>query len=263
MHHVVLAHLAEVPAAEHGDEGGLALRVVVLQRLAAPWRREGVLCGYLAEGSEPRGGERVAAPCALVGDVVLHLRHEQHEHLAPAPAPAPERPVRAVHEHALELGCGLLALGLGRLALYVPVDDEAAHVHLLVDAEVERQLGLHVMSSRLVRRGIPFGPPGVGHARRRDTGGLGSPSAVTGSGMWEGPATVCEACPRSRDRVSVAAEVFSMYAYQELKVQLDGLDEFRFIFTSQAFTKSRPPKQEIKLGEEPKPVPNIGFRVCA
>lgn len=24
---------------------------------------------------------------------------------------------------------------------------------------------------------------------------MGSPSAVTGSGMWEGPATVCEACP--------------------------------------------------------------------
>lgn len=49
---------------------------------------------------------------------------------------------------------------------------------------------------------------------------------------------------RSGDRVSVAAEVFSMYAYQELREQLDGLDEFRFIFTSQAFTKSRPPKQE-------------------
>ena len=41
------------------------------------------------------------------------------------------------------------------------------------------------------------------------------------------------------DRVSVAAEVFSMDAYQELKDQLDGLDEFRFIFTSQAFTKAR------------------------
>ena len=48
---------------------------------------------------------------------------------------------------------------------------------------------------------------------------------------------------RSGDRVSVAAEVFSMYAYQELKEQLDGLDEFRFIFTSQAFTKILPPKQ--------------------
>lgn len=45
---------------------------------------------------------------------------------------------------------------------------------------------------------------------------------------------------RSGDRMSVAAEVFSMYAYQELKEQLDGLDEFRFIFTSQAFTKKRP-----------------------
>lgn len=45
------------------------------------------------------------------------------------------------------------------------------------------------------------------------------------------------------DRVSVAAEVFSMYAYQELKDQLDGLDEFRFIFTSQAFTKGRTKKQ--------------------
>ena len=49
---------------------------------------------------------------------------------------------------------------------------------------------------------------------------------------------------RSGDRLSVAAEVFSMYAYQELREQLDGLDEFRFIFTSQAFTKTRPPKQE-------------------
>ena len=39
-------------------------------------------------------------------------------------------------------------------------DDEAAHVHLLVDAEVERQLGLHVMSSRLVRRGVPLRSPG-------------------------------------------------------------------------------------------------------
>lgn len=49
---------------------------------------------------------------------------------------------------------------------------------------------------------------------------------------------------RSGDRVSVAAEVFSMYAYQELREQLDRLEEFRFIFTSQAFTKSRSPKQE-------------------
>lgn len=44
------------------------------------------------------------------------------------------------------------------------------------------------------------------------------------------------------DRVSVAASVFSMYAYQELREQLEGADEFRFIFTSQAFTNKRPPK---------------------
>lgn len=42
------------------------------------------------------------------------------------------------------------------------------------------------------------------------------------------------------DRLSVAASVFSMYAYRELREQLEGLDEFRFIFTSDAFTKSRP-----------------------
>ncbi len=41
------------------------------------------------------------------------------------------------------------------------------------------------------------------------------------------------------DSLAVAAATFSMYAYQELKEQLDGLDDFRFIFTSQAFTQSR------------------------
>jgi ERCC4-related helicase len=45
------------------------------------------------------------------------------------------------------------------------------------------------------------------------------------------------------DRVSVAAEVFSIYAYRELKEQLGGLEEFRFIFTSQAFTKDRPERK--------------------
>ena len=46
------------------------------------------------------------------------------------------------------------------------------------------------------------------------------------------------------DRVSVAASIFSMYAYQELKDQLEDLDEFRFIFTSQTFTKQRLPKEK-------------------
>ncbi len=46
------------------------------------------------------------------------------------------------------------------------------------------------------------------------------------------------------DRVCVAAAVFSMYAYQELKEQLEGLDEFRFIYTSQAFTQQRPAREK-------------------
>lgn len=46
------------------------------------------------------------------------------------------------------------------------------------------------------------------------------------------------------DRVSVAASVFSMYAYQELRERFDSVEEFRFIFTSQAFTNERPPKEK-------------------
>ena len=48
----------------------------------------------------------------------------------------------------------------------------------------------------------------------------------------------------SGDRVSMAASVFSMYAYRELSEQLEGLDEFRFIFTSDAFTASRPKREK-------------------
>ena len=46
------------------------------------------------------------------------------------------------------------------------------------------------------------------------------------------------------DRVAIAASVFSMYAYQELATQLEGIDELRFVFTSQAFTKQRPPREK-------------------
>lgn len=46
------------------------------------------------------------------------------------------------------------------------------------------------------------------------------------------------------DKVSIAASVFSMYAYQELKSQLEKIDELRFIFTSQAFTKERAPREK-------------------
>jgi hypothetical protein len=36
-------------------------------------------------------------------------------------------------------------------------------------------------------------------------------------------------------KVSIAAACFSMYAYNELKKQLEDLDEFRFIFSSPTF----------------------------
>ncbi len=45
-------------------------------------------------------------------------------------------------------------------------------------------------------------------------------------------------------KVSVAAACFSMYAYQELKKQLDQVDEFKFIFTSPTFTKEKTEKQK-------------------
>ena len=37
------------------------------------------------------------------------------------------------------------------------------------------------------------------------------------------------------DKLSIAAACFSIYAYQALKKQLDGIAELRFIFTSPTF----------------------------
>ena len=45
-------------------------------------------------------------------------------------------------------------------------------------------------------------------------------------------------------RVSIAAACFSMYAYQELKAQLEQVDEFRFIFTSPTFVAEKAAKQK-------------------
>ena len=45
------------------------------------------------------------------------------------------------------------------------------------------------------------------------------------------------------DKLFVAAAYFSMYAYRELKKQLEGVDEFRFIFTSPTFIKEKEAKQ--------------------
>lgn len=45
-------------------------------------------------------------------------------------------------------------------------------------------------------------------------------------------------------RVSIAAACFSMYAYNELKKQLEGVDELRFIFTSPTFITEKESKQK-------------------
>lgn len=45
-------------------------------------------------------------------------------------------------------------------------------------------------------------------------------------------------------RVSMAAACFSMYAYNELRKQLESVDEFRFIFTSPTFVNERADRQK-------------------
>ena len=46
------------------------------------------------------------------------------------------------------------------------------------------------------------------------------------------------------DRISVASSLFSMYAYRELREQLENIDAFRFIFTSKSFTSEKTPKEQ-------------------
>jgi len=45
------------------------------------------------------------------------------------------------------------------------------------------------------------------------------------------------------DRVAVAASTFSLYAYQELKKQLESLEEFRFIYTAPTFLEEKTKKE--------------------
>ena len=52
-------------------------------------------------------------------------------------------------------------------------------------------------------------------------------------------------------KMSVAAACFSTYAYQELKKQLDGIDELRFIFTSPTFVTEKASKaQRMEMNAE-------------
>ena len=48
---------------------------------------------------------------------------------------------------------------------------------------------------------------------------------------------------KPHSKVSIAAACFSMYAYQELRKQLEQVDEFNFIFTSPTFIKERAEKE--------------------
>lgn len=49
---------------------------------------------------------------------------------------------------------------------------------------------------------------------------------------------------KQNSRLSIAAACFSIYAYQELKKQLDGIDELRFIFTSPTFITEKTKKTQ-------------------
>lgn len=59
------------------------------------------------------------------------------------------------------------------------------------------------------------------------------------------------------NKVCIAAACFSMYAYKELKKQLDSVDEFRFIFTSPTFIAEKQQKQRREFY-----IPSIGQESC-
>lgn len=49
---------------------------------------------------------------------------------------------------------------------------------------------------------------------------------------------------RKGSRVRIASATFSIYAFQELKRQLEGVEEFDFIFTSPTFVREKAPKEK-------------------
>lgn len=49
---------------------------------------------------------------------------------------------------------------------------------------------------------------------------------------------------KPHSQVAIAAACFSMYAYKELKTQLERVDSFRFIFTSPTFIQEKAEKQK-------------------
>lgn len=49
---------------------------------------------------------------------------------------------------------------------------------------------------------------------------------------------------KSGSKLAIAAACFSIYAFQELKDELSGIDELRFIFTSPTFTTEKAKKKD-------------------
>ena len=49
---------------------------------------------------------------------------------------------------------------------------------------------------------------------------------------------------KKKSQITIAASCFSMYAYKELKKQLDSIDELRFLFTSPTFVKESTQKEK-------------------
>lgn len=49
---------------------------------------------------------------------------------------------------------------------------------------------------------------------------------------------------KKNSKISIASACFSIYAYQELKKQLDNIEQLRFIFTSPTFIKEKVEKEK-------------------
>lgn len=47
---------------------------------------------------------------------------------------------------------------------------------------------------------------------------------------------------KAQRKLKIAAASFSIYAYEELKKELEKVDQIQFLFTSDLFTKEKAPK---------------------
>ena len=55
--------------------------------------------------------------------------------------------------------------------------------------------------------------------------------------------------PKGYFLVSIAAALFSIYAYEALKEELEQVEQLRFIFTSPTFIKDKSKKEKLKTLE--------------